>query len=359
MAQHQKTIINMKYQHLISDRTKFYKITQPLQLELGASLNHVQIAYRTWGKLNAKGDNAILICHGFSANADADSWWNKLFGEEKAFNPNQDFIVSSNILGSCYGSTGAASINPETGKVYGANFPAITIRDMVRSQYELMQGLHIPQWKLVIGGSLGGMQVLEWALIYPELVKSIAAISTTGRHSPWSIALGETQRQAIYADPNWQNGNYSDDAPLVQGLAIARLISTCSYYNYLDFEQRFPRQQNQVNNFEIAEYLHKEGQKLMQRFDANAYISLTKAMDTHDLGRDRGDYHQTLAKIHQRTLIVSISTDLLYYPEEQQELAQFIPHAKLANLDSIHGHDAFLIDQEDLNLILSQYFGQI
>jgi len=186
----------MKYQNFISDRTKFYKIPKPLQLELGATLNHGEIAYRTWGTLNTKGDNAVLICHGFSANADADIWWSELFGKGKTFDPSQDFIVSSNILGSCYGSTGAASINPETGKAYGVSFPAITIRDMVRSQYTLMQGLNISQWKLVIGGSLGGMQTLEWALLYPVLVKAIAVISASGRHSPWSIALGEIQRQA-------------------------------------------------------------------------------------------------------------------------------------------------------------------
>jgi homoserine O-acetyltransferase len=220
----------------------------------------------------------------------------------------------------------------------------------VRSQYALMQGLNIPQWKLVIGGSLGGMQTLEWALLYPELVKAITVISASGRHSPWSIALGEIQRQAIYADPLWHNGNYSDDLPPNQGLAIARMIATCAYYSRPDFEQRFPRKHNQVHNFAIADYLQSEGQKLVERFDANAYISLTKAMDTHDLSRDRGNYQETLAKIHQPTLIVSSSADLLYYPEEQQELAKFIPNAKLVELDSIYGHDAFLIDQENLGL---------
>ena len=342
----------MKYENFISDRTKFYKTPKPLQLELGATLNHVEIAYRTWGNLNPNRDNAILICHGFTGNADADIWWSELFGKGKTFDPSQDFIVSSNILGSCYGSTGAASINPETGKAYGASFPAITIRDMVRSQYTLMQGLNISQWKLVIGGSLGGMQTLEWALLYPELVKAIAVISASGRHSPWSIALGEIQRQAIYADPLWHNGNYSVDAPPNQGLAIARMIATCAYYSRPDFEQRFPREQNQVHNFAIADYLESEGQKLVQRFDANAYISLTKAMDTHDLSRDRGNYNQVLHSIHKPTLIVATSTDLLYFPEEQKQLAQLIPNANLANLASIHGHDAFLIDLEDLDSLL-------
>ena len=220
------------------------------------------------------------------------------------------------------------------------------VREVVR------QGLNISQWKLVIGGSLGGMQTLEWALLYPELVKAIAVISASGRHSPWSIALGEIQRQAIYADPLWHNGNYSDDAPPNQGLAIARMIATCAYYSRPDFEQRFPREQNQVHNFAIADYLQSEGQKLVERFDANAYISLTTAMDTHDLSRDRGNYNQVLHSIYQPTLIVATSTDLLYFPEEQKQLAQLIPNANLANLASIHGHDAFLIDLEDLDSLL-------
>jgi homoserine O-acetyltransferase len=345
----------MKYQNCISDRTKFYKISQPLQLELGETLNHVQIAYRTWGKLNTKGDNAILIAHGFSGNADADVWWDQLFGKEKIFNPEQDFIVCTNVLGGCYGSTGATSINPETGKPYGASFPAITIRDMVRSQYEIMQGLNISQWKLVIGGSMGGMQTLEWAVMYPDLVRGIIAISTSGRHSPWSIALGETQRQAIYADPLWQNGNYDQDNPPHQGLAIARMIATCSYYSYPDFVERFARKMDDDGNFTITNYLHQEGRKFLKRFDANVYVSLTKAMDTHDIGRDRGDYFQVLNRIYQPTLIVATPTDLLYFPEEQEELAEVIPNAKLAKLVSKHGHDAFLIDLVNLNCLLQKF----
>jgi homoserine O-acetyltransferase len=345
----------MKYQNFISDRTKFYQIPNPLKLELGGILAHVQIAYRTWGKLNANRDNAVLICHGFTANADADSWWSGLFGEGKTFDPNRDFIVCSNVLGSCYGSTGAVSINPENDNLYGASFPAITIRDMVRSQYELMQGLSISQWKLVTGGSLGGMQTLEWAVMYPDLVKAIAPISVSGRHSPWSIALAESQRQAIYADPLWQNGNYDANYPPHQGLEIARMIATCSYYSRPDFVKRFGREIDQNGDFVIANYLRQEGEKFLKRFDANVYVSLTKAMDTHDLGRDRGDYYAVLASIDQPTLVISNATDLLYFAEEQQELAKSIPQADLVQINSIHGHDSFLIDLEELNLLLLNF----
>jgi homoserine O-acetyltransferase len=343
----------MKYQNFISDRTQFYQIPNPLKLELGETLFHVQLAYRTLGKLNVNRDNAVLICHGFTANADADIWWSGLFGERKTFDPDRDFIVCSNVLGSCYGSTGAVSINPKTNQPYGASFPAITIRDMVRSQYELMKGLGIPQWKLVIGGSLGGMQTLEWAVMYPNLVKVIAPISVSGRHSAWSIALAESQRQAIYADPHWQNGSYDADSPPHQGLAIARMIATCSYYSRPDFVERFGRKIEKNGNFAIANYLHQEGEKFLKRFDANVYVSLTKAMDTHDLGRDRGDYFQVLNSIHHPTLIIFTSTDLLYFAEEQEELAQFIPNAKLAKLVSTHGHDAFLIDLAKLDCLLA------
>ncbi|WP_055073696.1 homoserine O-acetyltransferase [Pseudanabaena sp. 'Roaring Creek'] len=360
----------MKYRQFITDRTEFYQIPYPLALELGDTLFEVQIAYRTWGTLNAKGDNAILICHGFTANADADLWWHELFGEGKIFDPSVDFIVCSNILGSCYGTTGAASIDPATGKTYGANFPAITIRDMVRSQAALMEGLGIKQWKLVTGGSLGGMQTLEWAVMYPDLIRAIAPIATSGRHSAWSIALGEAQRQAIYADPHWHHGFYDhfsdhfsdqfhdqseEKVKPDRGLAIARMIATCSYYGHLDFEQRFSRQVDSSGNFAIVNYLQQEGQKLVARFDANAYVSLTKAMDTHDLGRDRGDYYQVLANIPHPTIVVATGSDLLYFAQEQEELAQFIPQAKLAWLDSIHGHDSFLIALEQLNQIIKTH----
>ncbi|MEE3717673.1 homoserine O-acetyltransferase [Tumidithrix elongata RA019] len=345
----------MKYKHFISDRTLFYQIPQPLALESGEVLHNVQVAYRTWGELNAKGDNAVLICHGFTGNADADRWWDGLFGEGKTFDPTVDLIVCANILGSCYGTTGATSVNPNTGKPYRANFPPITIRDIVRSQAELMAGLGINQWKLVTGGSLGGMQTLEWSLMYPDRVQAIAPISVAGRHSAWSIALSEAQRQAIYADPHWQDGNYNDRLAPHKGLAIARMIATCSYYGHLDFDRRFGRELDDGGNFAIATYLQQEGEKLVERFDANTYISLTKAMDSHDLGRDRGDYPTVLTNIRQPTLIVSCDSDLLYFPKEQQELAKFIPNANLVYLNSIHGHDAFLIDLQNLNHLLFNF----
>mgnify|MGYP005840129607 CR=1 FL=1 len=339
----------MKYNDFISSQTQFYHLPNPLLLESGEMLVNVRVAYRTWGKLNKTGDNAVLICHALTGWADADDWWAGLFGEGKAFDPQTDFIVCSNVLGSCYGTTGPTSINPVTGKVYGPEFPPITIRDMVRVQAALVEGLGIQRIKLVIGGSLGGMQVLEWALLYPKLVEAIAPFATSGRHSAWCIGLGEAQRQAIYADPKWQGGYYTDEQPPVAGLAAARMIAMSTYRSPASFEVRFGRQLQTEREFAIASYLRHQGKKLVNRFDANTYVTLAQAMDRHDVGYQRGEYETVLGAIAQPTLVVAIDSDVLYPPPEQQELAAFIPNAHLAWLHSLHGHDAFLLDMDVLN----------
>lgn len=344
----------MKYSNFISPKTQFYQLSIPFQLESGEVLIGVQVAYRTWGKLNANCDNGVLICHALTGSADADDWWQPLFGSGKAFDIDQDFIVCSNILGSCYGTTGATSINPNTGKVYGVSFPEITIRDMVHLQAALLEYLGIQSLRLVIGGSLGGMQVLEWAVLYPERVRAISPMAASGRHSAWCIGLSEAQRQAIYADPHWQGGNYTIDALPAQGLAVARMMAMITYRSWDSFTTRFGREYDVSAQFSIASYLQHQGQKLVERFDANTYITLTKAMDSHDVARNRQDYQSVLKGIRQPTLIVGIDSDILYPPVEQQELADLISHAQLGWLKSTHGHDAFLIDMEVLNeLVLS------
>ena len=350
----------MIYSNFISPQTQFYQLTIPFQLEGGEALTGVQVAYRTWGQLNAQGDNGVLICHALTGSADADDWWESLFGSGKAFNPECDFIVCSNILGSCYGTTGPTTINPITGKPYGISFPEITIRDMVHLQAALLEYLDVQSLRLVIGGSLGGMQVLEWALLYPEKVKAIAPIAVSGRHSAWCIGLSEAQRQAIYADPNWQGGNYTLDAPPNQGLAVARMMAMSTYRSWDSFTSRFGRQYDASEQFAIASYLQHQGQKLVERFDANTYITLTHVMDRHDVARDRtvanlSDYESVLQSIQQPTLVVAIDSDILYPPVEQQELANLIPNAQLAWLKSTHGHDAFLIDMVELNEILISF----
>jgi homoserine O-acetyltransferase len=345
----------MKYLDFISPKTQFYQFLAPFSLESGEVLIGVQVAYRIWGKLNANRDNGVLICHALTGSADADDWWGDLFGAGKSFDPDQDFILCSNILGSCYGTTGATSINPNTGKVYGGSFPRITIRDMVNLQAALLEYLDIQSLQLVIGGSLGGMQVLEWALLYPEKVRAIAPIAAPGRHSAWSIGLSEAQRQAIYTDPNWQGGNYTSDAPPNQGLAVARMMAMITYRYWDSFTNRFGRQQDESNKFAIASYLQYQGQKLIERFDANTYITLTHAMDSHDVSWNRKDYQSVLQSIKQPTLVVAIDSDVLYPPVEQQELVDLIPHAQLGLLKSTHGHDAFLIDMEALNKMVVSF----
>ncbi|HEY9627059.1 MAG TPA: homoserine O-acetyltransferase [Coleofasciculaceae cyanobacterium] len=346
----------MSYQQFIPPQTQFYRLSKPFYLESGAVLPEVNIAYQTWGELNAECDNGVWICHALTGGADAADWWASLFGAGKAFDPASDFMVCSNVLGSCYGTTGPTSLHPQTGEPYGAAFPLITIRDMVRLQAVLLEALSIRRLKLAIGGSLGGMQVLEWALLYPEKVGAIALIAASGRHSAWCIGLSEAQRQAIYADPDWQDGYYDPASPPKAGLSVARMIAMNLYRSWASFEQKFGRQRPPNQPYAIANYLHHQGQKLVERFDANTYVRLTQAMDIHDVARDRGEYTAVLAQIQKPALIVAIDSDVLYPPVEQQELAALIPNAQLQVLHSSQGHDAFLIDVEALNeLILSFY----
>lgn len=369
------SICTMQYLNLISPLTRFYHLPSPFQLESGETLIDVQVAYRTWGHLNAKGDNAVLVCHALTGNADLDEWWEPLLGSKRALDPNVDFVVCSNILGSCYGTTGPTSVNPETGKLYGAQFPAITVRDMVHLQARLLESLGVRSLRLVMGGSLGGMQALEWAVQYPDRVEAMVAIASPGRHSAWCIGLSEAQRQAIYLDPAWQNGNYESDRPPRQGLAVARMMAMSTYRSWASFNHRFGRHLQIRENeptatptFAITRYLHHQGQKLVDRFDANAYVTLTHAMDSHHVGVKvpqhssltlHNRYENTLRSIRHPALIVAIDSDVLYPPTEQQELAQLIPQAQLRWLHSPHGHDAFLIDMVDLNAMVLAFRRQV
>lgn len=319
----------------LSPRTQFHELPFPLILETGGVLQHVTVAYRTWGELDASKANGVLVCHALTANADADEWWEPLIGPGRALDPSRDFIISSNILGSCYGTTGPASIDPATGRPYGPAFPAVTVRDLVAVQRALVRQLGVRGLKLVIGGSFGGMQVLEWALAAPDLVQSIVPIATSGRHSPWTIAWSEAQRQAIALDP-------------VRGLAVARMIAMSTYRSHASYSSRFARKQED-GTFAVTSWLHSHGDRLLRRFDADTYVTLTNAMDSHDVARGRGSYESVLASIAQPTLVVSIDSDVLYPPSEQEELALLIPKARLQTIASLHGHDGFLLDAAAIN----------
>ncbi len=334
---------------LSSPGTHFLTLDGALRLENGADLEEVTVAYRTWGRLNAARDNAVLVCHALTGSADADQWWPGLFGSGKTLDQDRDFIICSNVLGSCYGTTGPASLRPGRGAGYGPDFPDVTVRDMVNVQRRLLDALGVPWLSLVIGGSLGGMQALEWAASCPERVGAAVAIATSGRHSSWCIALSEAQRAAIRADAAWLEGRYSPSRPPECGLAAARMMAMCTYRTHGDFGDRFGRDLNANGDFESESYLRHHGSKLVRRFDANAYIVLTRAMDSHDLGRGRGAYYDVLGKICVPVLVGAITSDLLYPPVEQHELARWIPGAHLAELSSPHGHDGFLIDTEEIN----------
>ncbi len=348
----------------------------PFLPERGGELQQVQVAYETYGNLAETGDNAILICHALTGDAhvgnnpqqgDLPGWWAEIIGPGKSLDTDKYFVVCANFLGSCYGTTGPVSINPKTGKRYGVDFPEVTVRDMVIVQHELLQQLGVREIATVIGGSLGGMQVLEWAVMYPEMVRRIIPIATTARHSAWSIALNETARLAIMNDPDWQNGNY-DKQPL-RGLSLARMIAMISYRSQPSFQERFGREEvdlvklngsarilnDQPPRFQVESYLRYQGIKLVKRFDANTYLTITRAMDSHDLSRNREPLTVVLSNISAKTLCIGISSDVLYPPHEQREISENIPNAEYREIISEHGHDAFLIEFDQLNKMVSEF----
>ncbi len=340
--------------------TRYWDLPADLALDLGGRLPGVRVAYRTWGTLDAGGGNAVVVCHALTGNADADGWWGPMFGPGRAVDSSRDFVVCSNLLGSCYGTTGPASIDPSTGRPYGPDFPRISIRDMVGVQRELLRALGVRCVRCVLGGSLGGMQALEWAAMYPDLVQSIVPIATSGRHSAWCIGIGEAQRQAIAADPAFLHGRYDPSRPPAAGLAAARMAAMVSYRSRASFERRFGRRtQDGTTLFAVESYLHHQGRKLVDRFDANAYITLTRAMDTHDVARGRGEYREVLAGIRVPALVVSVDSDVLYPPEEQRELAEGMPRATLCTLHSDDGHDAFLIEMDGLGRAVAEFRARV
>lgn len=339
----------------ISADTRYLTLEHPFELENGERLDEVVVAYRTWGDVANARERAILVCHALTGSADVEAWWPNIIGAGRAFDPEHDFIVCANILGSCYGTTGPANLNPATGRRYRVDFPLVSVRDMVEVQRHLLDELGIERLELVTGPSLGGMQALEWAVMYPERVGSVVAIGVGGRHSPWCIGISEAQRAAIAADPNWNGGHYSDDAPPAQGLAAARMMAVCTYRSWHSFEERFGRDTRDGDLYEVQSYLRHQGAKINERFDANTYVTLTHAMHTHDLSRSRGDYESVLANVRQPALVVSVSTDTLYPPQEQAHLADLLPNASYEILDCPHGHDGFLIETESLGQLISRF----
>lgn len=319
------------------------------RLESGCSLRDPVIAYHAWGKLNAARDNAVVVCHSLTSNSDATSWWTGLIGPERVLDTDRFFVICLNALASPYGSVSPLSTDPKTDKPYGVDFPEVTIRDTVYAHRQALRALGVQRIAVAIGGSMGAMQVLEWGF-QGDFVGALIPIAVGGRHSPWGIAWTEAQRRAIYSDPKWNNGVYPDHDPPAEGLATARMMAMISYRTAGEFDERFGRSASTdvEPGFSVESYLRHQGQKLVERFDANCYVHLTRQMNSHDVARGRGRYPEILSELKQPTLVMGISSDVLYPLHEQQELARSIPNAELVVLHAPYGHDSFLVEANHL-----------
>lgn len=309
-----------------------------------------QVKYRTYGALNTEKTNGFVVCHALTGNAALDSWWGDMLGPNRLFDTTKYFIICMNVLGSCYGTTGPTSVNPETGLVYGSSFPQITIRDSVRLHLAcVQQGLGVRQLVCVAGGSLGGMQSLEWACLAPKnYVLSVIAMCSGVRHTAWQIGISECQRQAIYADPRWLGGKYLEQhkAPPFAGLSVARQMAMVTYRSASAYAEKFGRKRDS-EGYEVEAYLRYQGKRFTQRFDPLSFVRMTELMDTFDLFAGR---HNALL-VTQPVCIVSISSDVLYPPADQAELHQLLPQSEYHVIHSDAGHDGFLLEQTSVEQI--------
>ncbi|HEY4386987.1 MAG TPA: homoserine O-acetyltransferase [Ktedonobacteraceae bacterium] len=353
-----------------------------MPLQTGAVFGPVTLAYETWGTLNAAGDNAILVTHALTGNAHAhdpehpddskQAWWNPLIGPGRPIDTSRYFVICSNVLGSCYGSTGPNSLDPRTRTRYGMRFPVVTIRDMVRAQHSLLEHLGVRQLAMVVGGSIGGQQALEWAVSYPEFVQKVAVIAATASVSAQAIAFNEVARQAIMLDPVWQCGDYLPGQGPATGLAVARMLAMITYQSEEGMEQRFGRNparftsipsptQNPdfATRFDVEGYLYYQGNALARRFDANSYLYISRAMDLFDVSSGYPSLEDALSRIKSKALFVGIRSDFLFPAAQVRRLADQVRSlggdATYIELDSPHGHDAFLKEWDQMAAALNQW----
>ena len=369
----------MKHESVGKVKTQKFQIPGDFLLVSGKTLTDVTLAYETYGKLSADKSNAILVCHSLTGDAHAagwhendkkPGWWDTLIGPGKALDTDRYFVICSNVLGGCKGSTGPSSINPETGKQYGLDFPVITIEDMVNAQKVLLDNFDIHRLFAVMGGSMGGVQVLQWTTSYPNMVAKAIAIATTARSSPQQIAFNEVARIAIVSDQKWNNGNYYSEEPPVHGLALARMISHITYLSDDSMHQKFGRRLQNKNNydfdlgfdFEVESYLHYQGQSFTKRFDANSYLYITKALDYFDLSRN-SSLKEGLRDVKAKFLVITVSSDWLYPPYQSRELVDALnvnnKEVTYREIESSYGHDAFLLESGQLNYIVSNFLSQV
>ena len=356
---------------------------RPFSLEGGSSLTNVTVAYETWGTLNSDASNAILVCHAWTGDSHAagsagpghasPGWWEGVIGPGHSIDTNKYFVVCANVLGGCQGSTGPSSLHPIDGKPYSRRFPVVTIRDMVRAQAHLADSLGIASWRAVVGGSMGGMQALEWAITFPNRVRSLVAIATTMEASAQQIAWGAIGRRALVMDPAYNDGNYydapEDEGPWT-GLSIARMIAQVTFRTDTQFNEKFGRNLRDqhfgpdgidlFSRFDVEGYLDHHGDKLVRRFDANSYLYIGKAMDLHDVGRGRGGTAAAMSRIKAPTLTVAIDSDILYPAYQQRAIHEALttkdPRNKHVEIRSVEGHDGFLLEILPINHCISEFF---
>ncbi len=332
----------------------YYTFPEPFELELGGKIENLTIAYDTYGTLAEGGGNAVWVCHALTANSDVADWWPHTVEQGAFLDPEKCFTVCANIIGSCYGTTGPLSVNPATGKPYYGDFPRLTIRDMARAHSLLADHLGLRRIHALVGSSVGGFQAVEWIAAEPRRFGRLVLIATDVKASPWSIAIDETQRMAIKADATW--GKPTAEAGAA-GLAAARAIGLLSYrggegYN---LTQQDPESDTLPDDHRACTYQRHQGDKLVKRFNAYSYMTILDAFDTHDVGRGRGGVDAALRRICCPTMVVGLTTDIIFTPVEQREIARRIPGAVYREISSPLGHDGFLVEHGQLNAILNDF----
>jgi homoserine O-acetyltransferase len=365
---------------------QFFTFANPPEemiLESGTRLGPITLAYETYGSLNEHKNNVVMVFHALSGNSHAagyysendekPGWWDNMVGPGKGIDTGKYFVICSNIIGSCYGSTGPSSINQKNDRIYALDFPLFTISDIVKTQKALIDHLGIKKLLCLVGGSIGGMQAIEWTVTYPEMVESVIPIASTCKRSALSIGLSEAQRQAIMADPNWNRGNYYGEDPPEKGLALARMIGHISYLSEDSMQRKFGRRLQDNNafkydfstDFEVENYLHYQGKKFVDRFDANSYLYITKASDYFDLGEQKGK--GSLTKAFSRTsakfLVISFSSDWLYPTAQSKEMVRAMKKAGLdvsfCEIETDFGHDSFLLAHDQLTKLIWGFINRI
>jgi homoserine O-acetyltransferase len=368
-------------------RRQFLRLAddRPFVLEGGGALRNIDIAYETWGALDADGQNAVLVCHALTGDSHATGpaadghvgpgWWDGMIGPGRPIDTDRYFVVCANVIGGCQGSTGPSSPHPDDGRPYGGRFPVVSVRDMVRTQAALADALGVDRWLTVVGGSMGGMMVLEWGVMFPQRVRSLIPIATCAAASAQQIGWWATGRRIIRMDPGFNGGDYYDAGPGEgphEGLALARMVSQITFRSDDVFTDRFGRQVVEPldgfslwQRFEVERYLEYQGDKLVRRFDANTYLLLTKAMDLHDVGRGRGGAAAALARVDHDVPVLSmgVTSDVLYPSYQQREIVDLVIAggglADYVEIDSPHGHDAFLIEIDSVGSAIADFLNKV